>query len=390
MLFSSAVTADPGEGNGGNKTYPAGPNGVKREASSDPLGKGTASRALQGRGTWQCSAQVPHCSGGRDESACPPSHRPGILDRRPIRVPYAGATVMRRPLAILVSLAFFAAPASAQDGLKVYISADMEGLTGVVTGEQLGPGGFEYEAFREVMTGEVLAAIEGARAAGATEILISDSHGNGQNLILYRLPDDVMVVRSWPRPLMMMEGVDEGFDAAIFIGYHSGTTNPDGVRAHTMSSANLAGVKLNGMPVHEAGLNAAIAGHFGVPVVMVSGDDATIEETRAIVGDVEGAVVKRAISFHAATTLTPAAGRALIREKVEAALRRLDDFEPFVLDTPVVLELTYKNYRPAQVAAMMPGIERADAHSIRYTGESIIEVAHLLEFLTSYEPGLEP
>jgi D-amino peptidase len=297
---------------------------------------------------------------------------------------------MLRSLASLVSILLLTGTVAAQDGLKVYISADMEGLTGAVTGEQLGPGGFEYGYFREVMTDEVLAAIEGARAAGATEILISDSHGNGQNLLLDRLPNDVMVVRSWPRPLMMMEGIDGTFDAAIFIGYHSGTTNPDGVRAHTMSSANLAGVSLNGVDHNEAGLNAAIAGHFGVPVVMVSGDDAAIAETRALLGDIEGAVVKRAISFHAATTMTPAAGRAVIREKVETALRRLDDFQPYVLAAPITLELTYKNYRPAQVAALMQGIHRAGAHSIRYTGASILEVARTLAFLTSYEAGLTP
>ena len=154
----------------------------------------------------------------------------------------------------------------AQDeGLKLYISADMEGVVGVVTDQQLGPGGFEYEKAREFMTNEVLAAIHAARDMGATEILVSDSHGNGQNLLIERLPDDVKVVRSWPRPLMMMEGIDESFDAALFIGYHSGTTNPDGVRAHTMSSANLADIRLGGQSMPDAGISAAIAGHFGVP-----------------------------------------------------------------------------------------------------------------------------
>ena len=299
-------------------------------------------------------------------------------------------TLFRRTLLIAASLLVSAASAGAQDGLKIYISADMEGLTGVVTAEQLGPGGFEYGAYREIMTDEVLAAIAGARAAGATEILVSDSHGNGQNLLLDRFPPDVRVVRSWPRPLGMMEGIDETFDAAIFIGYHAGTTNPGGVRAHTFSSANLARVALNGRDMSEAGWNAAVAGHFGVPVVMVSGDDVIVESTRALLGDVEGAVVKEAISFHAATTLTPAAGQARIRERVEAALRRLGDFEPFVLDTPVTFDLTYKNYRPSQVAAFMPGIERIDAHSIRYVGADMIEVSHVLRFLTSYGAGLEP
>ena len=111
------------------------------------------------------------------------------------------------------------------------------------------------------MTNEVLAAIEGARAAGATEILVSDSHGNGQNLLIERFPKDVQIVRSCPRPLAMMEGIDASFDAVLFVGYHASTLNPQGVRAHTMSSANLADVRLNGVSVPEAGLNAAIAGH---------------------------------------------------------------------------------------------------------------------------------
>ncbi|RMH23469.1 MAG: peptidase M55, partial [Gemmatimonadetes bacterium] len=146
------------------------------------------------------------------------------------------------------------------DGLRVYISADMEGVTGTVTADQLGPSGFEYQRFREIMTREVLAAIEAARAMGAVEILVSDSHGNGENLLLELLPPDVQLIRSWPRPLMMMEGIDERFDAAIFIGYHTSTTNTRGVRAHTISSANLTAVRLNGMEMLEAGINAAIAG----------------------------------------------------------------------------------------------------------------------------------
>lgn len=282
-------------------------------------------------------------------------------------------------------------PAWGQRGdLKVYISADMEGVVGVVTGEQLGPGGFEYAKAREYMTREVLAAIRGARAAGATEILISDSHGNGQNLLLDELPADVTVVRSWPRPLMMMQGIDSSFDAAIFIGYHAGTTNPDGVRAHTMSSGRLADIRLNGQSVPEGGVNAAIAGHFGVPVVMVSGDDAAVAEVSHVVGDIEGAVVKWNNSFHSARTLMPEAAYRLIERKVETALRRLDEFEPVVLETPVTLDVRFKNYRPSQVLAYLPIVERTDAHSIRYVGEDMVAVSMFLEFMLSYEAGLEP
>ncbi|MGH7460503.1 MAG: M55 family metallopeptidase [Longimicrobiales bacterium] len=282
------------------------------------------------------------------------------------------------------------ARAAAQRALKVYISVDMEGVTGVVTGEQLGPTGFEYQRFREFMTAEANAAIQGAREAGATEILLSDSHGNGQNLLIEKLPADVTVVRSWPRPLMMMEGIDSSFHAAIFIGYHSGTTNPKGVRAHTISSARLAAVELNGRPVAESGINAAIAGHFGVPVVMISGDDVAVEEARALLGDVETAAVKRALSFHSALTKTPEAGQALIREKVKTALQRRASFKPYVLPTPVRLVVTFKSYRPAEMLAYLPIVERITAHAIRYVGRTMIEISKFIEFITTYTIELDP
>jgi len=282
------------------------------------------------------------------------------------------------------------AAAGVQQGLKVYISADMEGVVGVVTGDQLGPTGFEYGRFREFMTREVLAAIEAARTAGATEILISDSHGNGENLLIEMFPQDVTVVRSWPRPLMMMQGIDESFDAAILLGYHASTHNPEGVRAHTISSARLADVRLNGRSVSEAGLSAAIAGHFGVPVVMISGDDAAVAEAQAMLGDIEGAVVKWNYSFHSARTMMPEAAYRLIAEKVQAALRRLDTFDPFVLDAPVTLEVRFKSYRPPQMLAYLPIVDRVDAHTVRYVGDNMVEISKFIEFLTTYNAGLVP
>ncbi len=277
-----------------------------------------------------------------------------------------------------------------ETGLKLYISVDMEGVVGVVTGDHLGPGGFEYQKAREWMTREVLAAIEAARAEGVADILISDSHGNGENLLIDMLPDDVMVVRSWPRPLEMMQGIDSTFDAAILLGHHAGTTNLEGVRAHTISSGRLADVRLNGESVMEAGINAAIAGHFGVPVIMISGDDATIEQARAAIGDIEGAVVKWSYSFHSAKTMTPAAAYDLIGRTVTRALRRLDEFEPFALEGPVTLDIRFKNYRPSEMLAYLPSVERPDSHSIRYVGQDVLEVVKFLVFVTSYEIGLEP
>jgi D-amino peptidase len=266
----------------------------------------------------------------------------------------------------------------------------MEGVVGVVTGEQLSPQGFEYQRFREFMTQEVNTAIEAAFAAGATEIVVSDSHGNGQNLLIEKLPKNITLVRAWPRPLMMMQGIDETFDGAIFIGYHSGTTNPAGVRAHTMSSANFADIKLNGISLPEAGINAAIAGHFNVPVIMMSGDDASVKEATELLGNIEGAVVKWNYGFHSARTMMPEAANDLIRERVTRAIGRIKEFKPYKVTSPVRFEVRFKNYRPAEVLSFLSAVERTDAHSIRFEGRDMIEVSRFLSFMMQYEPGLSP
>ena len=290
----------------------------------------------------------------------------------------------------LAVLAWSALAAAQDDGLKIYISADMEGVVGAVTGEQLGPDGFEYQRFRQFMTDEVNAVIDAARAAGATEFLVSDSHGNGQNLLIEQLPDDVMIVRSWPRPLGMMEGIDETFDGVIFTGYHASTANTRGVRAHTMSSASITSLRLNGIEMTEGSMNAAIAGHFGVPVIMVTGDDAAVAENQVIIGNIEGAVVKWARGFHSAQTLTPEAAYEVIRTRTASAISRIGDFRPYVLDTPVELELSLKNYMPVETLAYLPNVERVNSHTIRFTGQDMIEISKFLRVVTGYRVDLEP
>jgi D-amino peptidase len=285
--------------------------------------------------------------------------------------------------------ALLPAPAQAQK-LKVFISVDMEGIGGVVTDQQLGPPGFEYARFREFMTAEALAAVEGAKAAGATEIVIADSHGNMQNLLIEKFPADIQIVRASPRPLSMMQGIDSTFDAAIFIGYHSSTTNPAGVRAHTISSARFAGIDLNGAPAAESRINAAIAGYFGVPVVLISGDDIATAELKQTLGDVETAVVKRAIGFHSAITSTPEAAQKLIRERTKAALERRSSFKPYVLRNPVRLDMTFKSYRPAEMLSYLPIVQRTTAHAVRYDARNIIEAVRFLVFVGSYSIELEP
>jgi D-amino peptidase len=297
---------------------------------------------------------------------------------------------MRIAYALAIALATASSTAASQRPIKVFISVDMEGITGVVTDAQLGPDGFEYQRFREFMTLEALAAIEGAREAGATQFVIADSHGNMQNLLIERFPQDVTIIRGGNRPLSMMHGIDSTFSAAMFIGYHSATTNTQGVRAHTMSSATFAGVYLNGRSIAESSINAALAGAAGVPVVLVSGDESATGEVKALVGDVEEAVVKRSIGFHSAATMTPAAGQALIKARARAAIARLRDFKPHRVAGPYQLDIVYKSYLPAEIMSLLPGIERRDAHTIRYSAQSLRDVSRFLVFSTAYRSDLTP
>ena len=297
-------------------------------------------------------------------------------------------------VAVSIASAFLVAslvtPQAQPRRFKVHISVDMEGVGGVVTGEQLGPTGFEYGRFREFMTKEALAAVEAVKAAGATEIIVGDSHGNGQNLLIDQFPQDVKIIRSWPRRLGMMAGVDETVDAAVFIGYHAGTNNPAGVRAHTFSSANLTRVALNGTNVTEGSWNAAIAGHFGVPVIMISGDDAAIAEVRKSIGNIEGAETKRSLGFHSALTLTPQAAAALIQERLRGALGRRGEFKPYKVQAPVTVDVSFKNYMPAEVLAYLPMFERTDSHSIRFRAKDMVEASAIMNFIGDYRPDITP
>jgi D-amino peptidase len=274
--------------------------------------------------------------------------------------------------------------------LKVYISVDMEGVAGAVTADQLIPGGFEYERFRRFMTDEAVAAVRGAKAAGATEVVVSDSHGNGENLLIELFPKDVRIVRSWPRHGEMMAGLDSSFGAAVFVGYHASTTNPNGVRAHTISSAHFTRVALNGTAVTEAELNAAFAGALGVPVVFISGDDAAISEVTKRLGSIESVITKKSLGFHSAESLTPAAACDQIYQGVLSAVSHREQRKPYVLTAPITLEISFKSYTSAEIVSYLRSVERSDAHSIRFVGRDMTEIMDFIVFLDYYSPDMAP
>jgi D-amino peptidase len=273
---------------------------------------------------------------------------------------------------------------ASQAGPRVFISADMEGIAGVVQPAQLGPTGFEYTRAREWMTREVAAAIAGASDGGATAFVVADSHGNAQNLLIDQLPEGVQVVRGFPRPLSMMQGIDGSFAAAIFIGYHASEMKPGAVRGHTFSSARLLGVSLNGVEVSEGMFNAAIAGHFNVPVVFVSGDRLAVEQLQAAVPGIGAAIVKEPLGYHSALTVTPARAQAMIREGVAAALKARRTV-PYRLKTPVEFEIGFKLTIDAERAAFVPGLTRAGAHAVRGSLPDITKLVGLVQVLTSLE-----
>jgi D-amino peptidase len=270
---------------------------------------------------------------------------------------------------------------------KIFISADLEGVVGAVTGEQLGPGGFEYNRFREFMTAEVNAAIKAAKSAGATEVLVADSHGNGQNLLIEKLPKDVKLIRSWPRPLGMMEGIDSSFDGVIFTGYHSSTDNKEGVRAHTFSSARFTSLKVNGKVMTEGSWNAAVAGEFGVPVIMISGDDAAVNEVKSLIGNAEGAIVKENISFHSAKSLHPEAAYDLIAEKTSYAVKNIKKYKPYKIKRPVTVSVSFKHYQPSQILSYLKMFKRTDSHTIEFKAKDMIEASYIMRVVTSYKGG---
>jgi len=261
--------------------------------------------------------------------------------------------------------------------IKLYISADMEGVGGVVTPYQADRKQDEWGRFRRFMTQEVVAAIEGAREAGASEFLVSDSHGSMENILIEELPEGTRLVRARPRPLGMMEGIDASFSGVVFIGYHAAANTESAVLAHTVRGAiGIRDLRVNGVSVPEGGWNAAIAGHFGVPVAAISGDQTVCRQVADMVGPIETAVVKQAQGIYAATVMPPSESQRLIRQKVKAAVARLSGFKPFAVGTPVTIEIEMGTTADAEIWSWMPGFRRA-ANTIRYTAKDMIEAARI-------------
>jgi D-amino peptidase len=241
--------------------------------------------------------------------------------------------------------------------VKVFISSDMEGTAGVVDWDQVRDTGPRYEWFAELLLGEVNAAIEGARRAGATEFLVNDAHGRMANLRPGGLAGGARYLSGRYKPRYMMEGLDASFDAVFFVSYH-GSMGAASALSHTYYPAAIAEVTINGVVAGESGINALSALGHGVPVVLVTGDDVTARETAAFCPGVVTAIVKESVSRFAANSMHPETARALIAERASSALASLDRARQVDVTLPATLRVRMKTTDYAELAARIGGVRR--------------------------------
>jgi D-amino peptidase len=279
----------------------------------------------------------------------------------------------------LVVLVLLSVPAPGQPGKKVYISADMEGISGIVGDDQVSAEGAEYGRSRKLMAEDVNAAIRGALAGGATEIVVNDSHGSQRNLLPEDLDPSARLISHSFKRFGMMEGLDETFDAVIFIGYHAKADTPAGLFAHTGSGV-LRDLQIDGRSVGEGGMNTMLAAWYGVPVVLVTGDDVAVAQVKEVATAARGVVVKRAINVRAAEL------RSLheSRKEIEAAARdavagakRIAAARP----SSVRVRMRYRNFTYPEIATAFPAIRQIEPDTIEFTADTMPAAYRLIRVL---------
>lgn len=265
--------------------------------------------------------------------------------------------------------------------MKILISVDIEGVAGVFSLEQTRAGNAEYERARRLMTEEANAAIRGAFAAGATEVLVNDSHGHFRNLLPDLLDPRAKAVQGKPRYLGMMSGLEQGCKAVLMIGYHS-RAQGRGILAHTINSFAFAKVQVNGQVLGEAGLYGALAGELGVPVVMGSGDNVFIEENTPHFPDALWAQTKIAYGHSSGVSLSPEESRALIEDCARRALQR-NEPKPFVIAAPMLCQLTTQGPAVADMFCTLPFLRRVDGVNLEFDSPTLQDLIRILNSLAA-------
>jgi len=263
--------------------------------------------------------------------------------------------------------------------MQVYISVDMEGVAGIVHVDQTRRTGHDYERARRWMTHEANAAVLGAFDAGATSVLVNDSHGDMRNLVLEDLDPRAEILSGSLKPRSMVEGVGDAFGAALFIGYHAGAGSRAGILDHTYYGRVVARCRLGGRDMNETGLNAIVCGMHNIPVALVTGDSATCAQARELLSDVLTVSVKEAITRYSARSISPELSRRRIREAAQTAVERAKSgaLQPYRPAPPHVLEIDFVNSACADAAELVPHTFRVNGTTTRYEapdGDTMLRV----------------
>ena len=258
--------------------------------------------------------------------------------------------------------------------MKIYISADMEGVSGIVHPEHTGFNGRRHHEARMLMTGDINAAVDGAFAGGATEVIVCDGHSNGRNVVLEEF--DPRARLAWGRQnrrLGQVHGIDGSFAALVMVGFHARAGTP-GVLNHTINSGVIQQFRLNGETYGEVEINAALAGVFGVPIAFVSGDDRVVAQSKASFPAIETVTTMESVGTYSALLHAPKAARKMVRDGVERAMGRLGDMTALKLDGPYTLEIDFKDTAMAETAALVPGVEKIGGLTGRFEHPDLLEV----------------
>ncbi|MFM2477180.1 M55 family metallopeptidase [Celerinatantimonas sp. MCCC 1A17872] len=262
--------------------------------------------------------------------------------------------------------------------MKIFISADIEGIAGVVSPQQCSQGNGEYELARALMEEEVNAAIDGAFAGGASEVVVADSHGSMTNLRPAFMDERARLVQSKPRPLSMVEGIENShYDGLFCIGYHSGV-GQKGILAHTINGRSFFNVRINSQAMAEVDIYAAAACEYQTPLWLVSGDNLFGKWVEQYYPSAKYACVKRVISTTAAESLSPKAAQKLIRQQAELAVQQASSMPTTRIYAPYKLELTAAKPVLADIFSLIPNVEQLDARTVTYTGSTMREIISLL------------
>ena len=256
--------------------------------------------------------------------------------------------------------------------MKVFLSTDMEGTAGIVDWEQCVGDGPEAAAGRRLLLDEVNAAIDGAIAGGATEIVVNDSHSVMRNLPPAELHGHATYIAGRHKPLYMMQGLDDSYDAVFYVSYHGSMGGDPAVLSHTYNPRAVIEVRLNGQVVGEAGINTLVAAHYGVPVVLITGDQTACAEAGEVVPDVETAVVKTSVSRFGAASMHPELACDLIRTAAERAMRRAAETSAPPLVAPATLDVAWRTGDMAEMAEWIDGVERTGARTVRITAPDLL------------------